>query len=84
MRASRIAVGIGCILLAVSTVLYITLEREVVAEQALSPAVDSFGVAVLGMMYGPPVLTTAAAGVLSICLGICLWAFAHLRSDASS
>jgi hypothetical protein len=54
MRSSKIAVAIGCNLLVVSAALYIALQRETAAEQALSPGEDSLGVAAIGMMYGLP------------------------------
>ena len=79
MRSSKIAVGMGCVLLVISAALYIVLQREAAAEQALSPGEESLGVAVIGMMYGLPMLATAVAGVLSVGLGICLWAFARRR-----
>jgi hypothetical protein len=46
------------------------LDRLVAAEQAVSPGEDSFGVAVLGMMYGPPIIVTAASGLLTLLLGL--------------
>ena len=66
---AKIAIAVGCALLGLSTALYMGLQRAAAAEQALSPGDDSFGVAVLGMIYGPLVLPTASAGVLSIFLG---------------
>lgn len=47
----RVAIAVGCALLGVSAVLYVLLDRAASAEQALSPGAESFGVAVLGMMY---------------------------------
>jgi hypothetical protein len=65
----RIAIAVGCSLLGVSAGLYIALDRAVAAEQALSPGEDRFGVAVLGMIYGPAILAMAVGGLLSLFLG---------------
>lgn len=65
-----IAITVGCSLLGISLVLYIVLGRWVAAEQAVSPGEKSFGVAVLGMMYGPPIIVTIAGGLLSLLLGL--------------
>lgn len=66
----RIPTTVGCSLLGISLVLYIVLDRFVAAEQAVAPGEDSFGVAVLGMMYGPPIIVTAAVGLLCLLLGL--------------
>ena len=76
----RIAITIGCGLLGVSSALYILLHRAAVAEQALSPGKDSFGVAALGMMYGRPIIATASVGVLSLLAGVSALAFQRLRN----
>jgi hypothetical protein len=67
---SRVAIGLGSGLLITSAVLYALLTRAESAEQALSPGEKTFGVAVLGMMYGPPIVVTAAIGILSLVLGM--------------
>jgi hypothetical protein len=54
----------------VSAALYAILARAAGAEQVVSPGEDSFGVAALGMMYGPPIVVTAAAGILILLIGL--------------
>jgi hypothetical protein len=76
----RIALAVGCGLVAVSAVLYLVFDRAADAEQALAPGADSFGVAALAMMYGPPVLVTAAGGFLSLFLGWAALTFQRLRN----
>jgi hypothetical protein len=76
----RIAIAVGGALLAVSVVLYVLLDRAASAEQALSPGEDSFGVAVLGMMYGPGILVAAAGGLLSLLFGMTVLAIQRLRN----
>jgi hypothetical protein len=66
----RVAITIGYSLLGVSLVIYIVLDRLAAAEQAVSPREDSFGVAVLGMIYGPPIIVTAVGGLLTLLLGL--------------
>ena len=66
----RIPIALGGILLGVSVVLYLVLDRLAVAEQAVSPGEDSFGVAALGMMFGPPIIVTAAGGLLALLVGL--------------
>lgn len=63
----------GCLLVAVSAILYCALEISVAHEQALSPGEKSLGVAVLGMLLGIPMILSGAAGVL-------LLAFSGLRA----
>ncbi len=60
-------VGIG--LIGLSGLLYVALEITTKWEQAQSPGEKSLGVAVLGMMFGIPMLLCAGAGVLSIAVG---------------
>jgi hypothetical protein len=76
----RIAIAVGCSLLGVSAGLYIALDRAVAAEQALSPGEDSFGVAVLGMIYGPAILAMAVGGLLSLFLGFLALTVRRLRN----
>ena len=76
----RVAIAVGCALLGVSAVLYVLLDRAASAEQALSPGAESFGVAVLGMMYGPGILVTAAVGLVSLLVGWTVLTFQRLRN----
>jgi hypothetical protein len=76
----RIAIAVGCGFLGLSVALYIVLDRAAAAEQAVSPGEDSFGVAVLAMMYGPSILATAAGGLLSLFLGMSVLTFQRLRN----
>jgi hypothetical protein len=68
--ASRVAIIVGSVLLIISAAFYLVLDRAGSAEQALSPGEKSFGVAVLGMIYGPPIVVTSAIGILSLFLGV--------------
>jgi len=63
----------SCVLLAISLILYVALEVSVAHEQALSPGEKSLGVAVLFMIFGIPMLLSAATGTA-------LLAFAGLRA----
>jgi hypothetical protein len=65
----RILLSAGCSLLVVSAVLYVVLDFTAAAEQAVAPGAKSFGVAVLGMLYLPPILLTAFGGLLCLLLG---------------
>ena len=67
--AHRILLSAGCSLLVVSVALYGVLDRTAADEQALSPGEESLGVAVLGMLYLPPILLTAFGGLLCLLLG---------------
>lgn len=76
----RIAITVGCGLLATSAALYVLFDRSAGVEQALAPGEDSFGVAVLAMMYGPAIIATAAGGLLSLLLGMSALTFQRLRN----
>ena len=76
----RLVIATGCTLLGISAILYFALDRAATVEQALSPGEDSFGVAVLGMMYGPSIVATAAGGILSLLLGMTILTFQRLRN----
>jgi hypothetical protein len=65
----RIFLAAGGGLLFVSGALYLLFDRTAAAEQALSPGEKSLGVAVLAMLYLPPVLATAFAGLLCVLIG---------------
>jgi hypothetical protein len=67
---SRITIAVGSSLLLAAAGLYFMLGRAAEAEQALRPGEDSFGVALLGMMYGPAIILAAAAGLLALLLGL--------------
>jgi hypothetical protein len=76
----RIALAVGCGLLAVAAALYVVFDRAADAEQVLAPREDSFGVAALAMMYGPAILATAVGGFLSLFLGWAVLTFERLRN----
>jgi hypothetical protein len=76
---SRTAITVGCWLLGVSAALYVVMGHAVTAEQALSPGEDSFGVAVLGMTYGPGILATALGGLVSLVIGMTVLVFQRLQ-----
>jgi len=57
-----VAFWIGVILLVMALMLWLTLEWSISAEQAQAPGEKSLGVAVLGMLYGPPILVLGAGG----------------------
>ncbi len=76
----RILLGIGCCLLAASVAFYIVFDRAASAEQALSPGVKSLGVAGLAMMYWPPVIASAFAGLLVLLVGMSVLTFQRLRN----
>lgn len=67
---SSIAIGIGCSFLITSGVLCVLLARAASGEQAVTPGQDNFGVAALGMMYGPSIIVTAAVGIFTLLLGM--------------
>ena len=75
----RIPIAVGCGLWSVSAVLYVVFKRAASAEQALSPGQDSFGVAVLAMMYGLPIVATAVGGLVILLLGWAVLTFQRLR-----
>ena len=76
----RTAIVVGCGLLGVSVALYVVLDRAAAAEQVFSPWQDSFGVAALGMMFGPAILATAAGGLLSLPIGWTVLTVQRLRN----
>ena len=75
----RVALGGGAGLLALSAALSLSLDRSASAEHAVAPGQDSFGVAVLAIMYGPAILATAAGGILSSLLGLSILTIHRLR-----
>jgi hypothetical protein len=58
-------------------VLYASLEVASRWEQAKTPGEKNMGVAVLFMIFGMPILISAAAGVLCLLVGTS--AFVHVR-----
>lgn len=64
MLRNRPLLFFSCGLLALSVVLYLILALSTAHEQALSPGEKSLGVAVLGIMFGIPIMVTGATGVL--------------------
>src|SRR5690242_2161028 len=64
MLRNRPLLFFGWALVAVSIILYLTLQVSTTHEQALSPGEKSLGVAVLGIMFGIPMIVTGAAGAL--------------------
>jgi hypothetical protein len=76
----RIQLGIGCGFLVASAALYIVFDGAAFAEQARSRGEKSLGVAALAMMYWPPILIAAHAGLLALLLGMSLLAFHRLRN----
>ena len=66
---------IGWALIGLSAVLYVALELSSRWEQAKTPGEKNMGVAVLFMLFGIPMLISAAAGLL--CLIVSVLAFAY-------
>ena len=75
-------IGFGCGSLVLSLICYGLLSWTSAAEQARSPGEKDLGVAVLAMMFGLPALVLAAAGVLCLITGTCLWVFRKYRRHA--
>ena len=67
----------GVVFTGLSVVLYAALELSSRSEQAKSPGEKNMGVAVLGMVFGLPMLASAAIGLL--CLFVGGLAFAYTR-----
>jgi hypothetical protein len=67
----------GLALIGLSVVLYASLEVASRWEQAKTPGEKNMGVAVLFMIFGIPILISAAAGVL--CLLVGTLAFVYVR-----
>ena len=68
---------IGWALIGLSVVLYVALELSSRWEQAKTPGEKNMGVAVLFMLFGIPMLISAAAGLL--CLIVSVLTFAYRR-----
>ena len=64
MLRKRPLVLTGILLLAICAILYLALQVSVAHEQALSPGEKSLGVAVLGMLFGIPMMFCGAVGIL--------------------
>jgi hypothetical protein len=64
----------------VAAVLYVVLDRATATEQALSPGQDSFGVAVLAMVFGPAIVAAGGVGLLSLLVGMTVLTFHRLRN----
>ena len=64
-------------LIGLSVVLYVALELSSRWEQAKTPGEKNMGVAVLFMLFGIPMLISAAAGLL--CLIVSVLTFAYRR-----
>ncbi len=79
-RTPRTAALIGSALIVLAGLLYIALEITTKWEQAQSPGEKSLGVAVLGMMFGIPILVCAGAGVVSFAISGIAAAFKRMRS----
>ena len=75
-------IGIGCALLVLALLSYGLLLWTSAAEQARSPGEKDLGVAVLAMMFGLPALVLAAAGILCLATGTCVWLFRKYRRHA--
>ena len=67
----------GSALIGLSVLLYVALEFSSRWEQAKTPGEKNMGVAVLLMIFGVPMLISAAAGLL--CLLVGALTFAHGR-----
>jgi len=67
----------GWALIGLSVVLYVALELSSRWEQAKTPGEKNMGVAVLFMLFGIPMLISAAAGLL--CLIVSVLTFAYRR-----
>ena len=76
----RIPLAVGCLFILTSCALYVALDHAVSAERAVSPGQESLGVAVLGMLYVPPIIGSAAAGLLALLVGMSVLAFQRMRT----
>jgi len=81
MLRNRPLLFLGCALIAVSVILYFTLHVSAAPEQALSPGEKSLGIAVLGMIFGIPMVVTGAAGVLLLAFSALRAAYRRLFSN---
>ena len=74
----------GLALIGLSVVLYASLELASRWEQAKTPGEKNMGVTVLFMIFGIPILISAAAGVLYLLVGtlafVYVWFFRRISS----
>ena len=75
-------ISFGCGALAAALVCFGLLSWSSTVEQARSPGEKDLGVAVLAMMFGVPALLLAAASILCLFTGICVWTFRRYRRHA--
>jgi hypothetical protein len=72
----------GLVLIGLSVVLYASLELSSRWEQAKTPGEKNMGVAVFFMIFGIPMLISAAAGVLCLLVGaltfVYVWFFRRI------
>jgi hypothetical protein len=61
---------IGVVLLGVATILWLGLEWSASYELARSPGEKNLGVAVLGMLFGVPMLIFASGGLVCIIVSL--------------
>jgi len=77
-RVCKIAMSMGVLLLVVSFLLYGALELTTSWEQARTPGERNLGVAVLGMIFGFPMLLTGVSAIACLIVGIIAWIYRRL------
>jgi hypothetical protein len=75
---------VGLALIGLSVVLYAALELSSRWEQDKTPGEKSMGVAVLFMMFGIPMLVSAAAGLLCVVVGALAFAYGRFFKRLSN
>jgi hypothetical protein len=74
---------VGIMLLAVTVVLFFGLEWLATSEQASSPGEKNLGVAVLGMLFGVPMLISGIGGLGCVIVSVFIWVHNSLfRSES--
>lgn len=68
VRSYSFRLGVG--LLALSLLLSVLADRAISSEAALTPGEKNLGVAVLGIMFGIPILALGAAGIVSLLVSV--------------
>jgi len=74
-RVCKIAMSMGVLLLFISFLLYGALELTTSWEQARTPGERNLGVAVLGMIFGFPMLLTSVSAIACLIVGIIAWIY---------
>src|SRR5258708_6830135 len=70
--------GIGNVLLALTAVLFLGLAWSAASEQAHSPGEKNLGVAVLGMLFGIPMLICGFCGFGCVIVSMFIWIYQSL------